>query len=126
MAKKGKVAKRTYCNYESGDRVPDVNFLVAIADAGADVNYLLTGRPSGERPPPAPDSLSDEERRLLGQYRRLSAAGRGAVAAVIDQMGGQAKPKASPKVVIHGKVGQQTQVDGDLTIESMHIDMGKD
>jgi transcriptional regulator with XRE-family HTH domain len=43
MAEIGGVSKRTYCYYEEGSRVPDGNFLAAIAAAGADVQYILTG-----------------------------------------------------------------------------------
>jgi transcriptional regulator with XRE-family HTH domain len=45
IAKIGGVAKRTYCNYESGEREPGAAFLEAIAAAGADVQYILTGVP---------------------------------------------------------------------------------
>jgi transcriptional regulator with XRE-family HTH domain len=43
MAGLGRVAKRTYCNYESGLREPGAAFLEAMAAAGADVLYVLTG-----------------------------------------------------------------------------------
>lgn len=43
MADLGKVAKRTYCNYEAGEREPMGGFFTAIATAGADVQYILTG-----------------------------------------------------------------------------------
>jgi transcriptional regulator with XRE-family HTH domain len=43
MASLGRVAKRTYCNYESGLREPGATFLEALAGAGADVLYVLTG-----------------------------------------------------------------------------------
>jgi len=43
MASLGGVAKRTYCNYESGQREPMASFYSAIAAAGADVQYILTG-----------------------------------------------------------------------------------
>ena len=47
MAKLGGVSKRSYCHYEAGERVPDANFLAAIASAGADVGYILTGNRAG-------------------------------------------------------------------------------
>ena len=43
MAKAGGIANSTYANYEDGNRSPDGEFLASIADAGADVNYILTG-----------------------------------------------------------------------------------
>jgi transcriptional regulator with XRE-family HTH domain len=38
------VGKTTQINYESGTRSPDAEYLAAIALAGADVLYVLTGR----------------------------------------------------------------------------------
>lgn len=41
------VRKRAQINYEAGERAPDANYLAAIAAAGADVAYILTGEPAG-------------------------------------------------------------------------------
>ena len=60
MAKKGGVAKRTYCNYESGERDPMGNFFAAIAAAGADVQYILTGVPSINLPA-KPDTIAQHQ-----------------------------------------------------------------
>ncbi len=67
MAKAGGVAKRTYCNYEKGDREPPVSFLSSVKNAGADLGYLLFGVREI-------DSLgvSPSEDRLLNLYRRLT------------------------------------------------------
>ncbi len=35
--------RQTQSNYEKGERAPDAIYLAAIADAGADVQYILTG-----------------------------------------------------------------------------------
>lgn len=56
MAKIGGVKLRTYANYVSGDRMPDAAFMAAIAAAGADVQYILTGRHG------APAMSAEEER----------------------------------------------------------------
>lgn len=37
-------SRKSQINYEKGDRSPDLEYLVAIAAAGADVTYILTGR----------------------------------------------------------------------------------
>jgi transcriptional regulator with XRE-family HTH domain len=47
LASLGRVAKRTYCHYESGLREPGAAFLEAMAGAGVDVLYLLTGMRHG-------------------------------------------------------------------------------
>ena len=44
MAEIGGVAKRTYCNYEAGERVPDAAYLSGIGKEGADLVYILTGK----------------------------------------------------------------------------------
>lgn len=43
------IALRSQQNYEKGDRSPDANYLAAVAAAGVDVLYLLTGVPAGKR-----------------------------------------------------------------------------
>ncbi|MGP8432973.1 helix-turn-helix domain-containing protein [Paraburkholderia fungorum] len=46
MASIGGVANSAYLRYENGERAPDGDFLTAIAAAGADVLYILTGQRS--------------------------------------------------------------------------------
>jgi transcriptional regulator with XRE-family HTH domain len=48
MATAGGMKKRAYCYYESGERSPDASYLAAIASAGADVQYIVTGERRGE------------------------------------------------------------------------------
>lgn len=43
FAKFGGVLKGAQINYEKGERMPDVSYLVAVAAVGVDVSYLLTG-----------------------------------------------------------------------------------
>lgn len=47
LAEKCGVTARSQRNYESGERNPDSVYLAAIAAAGADVLYILTGQRSG-------------------------------------------------------------------------------
>lgn len=50
MAAAGGVAKRTYCNYESGARQPPLEFLKKLGEVGAEVDFLIHGINSpGER-----------------------------------------------------------------------------
>lgn len=55
MARAGGISKRTYCYYESGEREPGAGFLAAIAAAGADVQYIITGVRRGTAVPYDPD-----------------------------------------------------------------------
>lgn len=65
------VGKRALIHYEKGERSPDAAFLAAIAGAGADVLYILTGERSGAHP--AHDAA---EQVLLDSYRRCNQAAR--------------------------------------------------
>jgi transcriptional regulator with XRE-family HTH domain len=42
-------SKNSQIAWENGDAFPNAKYLVAIANAGADVNYILTGQRSGQR-----------------------------------------------------------------------------
>jgi transcriptional regulator with XRE-family HTH domain len=44
------VGKRAQINYEQGLRVPDADYLAAIAAAGCDVLYVITGRKESATP----------------------------------------------------------------------------
>lgn len=75
MANLGGVAKSTYCNYEAGSRAPDALFLSGIAQAGADVIYILTGQRDGS-------GLAPDETALLNNYRAISEERKGSLADV--------------------------------------------
>ena len=62
MAEAAQVAKSTYCNYEAGKRAPDALALAHLAQAGADVLYILTGQR-------AAGALAPDEAALLDNYR---------------------------------------------------------
>lgn len=61
----GGVTKKTQGLYEGNGRAPDSDYLVAIASAGADVLYILTGQ-RGIAPAP---TLAPDEAALLDNYR---------------------------------------------------------
>lgn len=64
----GGVKKLAQINYEKGERHPDSAYLAAIAAAGADVLYILTGQREG----PAALALSAEEQTMLDYFREAS------------------------------------------------------
>lgn len=64
----GGVKKLAQINYEKGDRFPDAQYLAAIAAAGADVRYILTGQRDG----PAPVVLSAEEQTMVAYMREAT------------------------------------------------------
>ncbi|WP_199545034.1 helix-turn-helix domain-containing protein [Paraburkholderia kururiensis] len=79
----GGVRKQAQSNYENGLRFPDAGYLLRIAEAGADVQYLLTGRTST----PATLVLTHEEERLLAGFRDLKVRERHGVLALIEAIG---------------------------------------
>lgn len=62
------VGKRSQQNYESDERVPDAAYLAALAEAGGDVLYVLTGSRA-----PGQLALDAAERVLVDSYRRCNA-----------------------------------------------------
>ncbi|MCQ4302687.1 transcriptional regulator [Stutzerimonas frequens] len=63
----GGVGKTTQINYEKEAGSPDGRYLAAVAAAGVDVLYVITG----ERKPQPADSISAREAKLLGFFRQL-------------------------------------------------------
>ncbi len=63
----GGVEANAQGKYESGNRVPKADYLVAIAKEGVDVLFVLTGTTT----PLALDNLSNTEEKVLGSYRSL-------------------------------------------------------
>lgn len=61
-------AKRAQVYYEKGDRRPDADYLSAVAEAGADVLYILTGRREGV----AGSGLTDRE--AISQMDQIESA----------------------------------------------------
>lgn len=58
--------KKTMIDYEKGTTSPDAKFLAAIAAAGADVQYILTGIRTQQT-----TTLSSREAALLDNYRNV-------------------------------------------------------
>jgi transcriptional regulator with XRE-family HTH domain len=84
------VTKMSQINYEKGERMPDAAYLEAIAAAGADVLYILTGTraPASDSDPALraaqnvrPYGLSADEAALLDNYRHCSEEARAALRA---------------------------------------------
>lgn len=82
----GGVQKRAQINYEKGERHPDSAYLAAIAAAGADVLYILTGqRTGGATAAPAP-ALAPDEEILLDNYRNCPPDARAAIKTTSDAL----------------------------------------
>lgn len=110
------VGKTTQINYESGERSPDAAYLAAIAAAGGDVQYIVTGTRSEM-------ALAPDERLMLDRYRASPKALRDAALRVL--LGGESsssqRQRGGIRMTFHGAVGSQTNVDGDCTVVGQEI-----
>ena len=74
LAERCGITARSQRNYESGERLPDAAYIAAIAAAGADVLYILTGqRAGGASAPPPPRAVSEGDRILLDNFHAAPA-----------------------------------------------------
>jgi len=104
MAKKGGVAFRTYCDYESGKSEPRASFFADAALHGLDVQYVVTGQRSG-------GAMKPDEEMVLAGYRKLDERGRAGVLALIGGMQPEAATKHRTEMVFKGGVGSVNQGD---------------
>lgn len=75
----GGVSKVSQFNYESDKRSPDATYLAAIAAAGVDVQYVITGVRSAL----SRDELAPQEGALIEKYRLLSDSDKAHAQAVV-------------------------------------------
>ncbi|KUM45032.1 helix-turn-helix domain-containing protein [Pseudomonas sp. EpS/L25] len=71
----GGVNRNSQGKYEKGERNPDSVYLEAVAAAGVDVLYVLTGK----RQPLEEVSLAPDEQEVVGYYRGMSDVSKDAV-----------------------------------------------
>lgn len=113
MAERAGVSKKSQTNYELGHRAPDADYLARLAEAGVDVQYVLTGRPAG--------ALSTDEVELLRRYR---SAGPELRAAALAVLGTAVVAGSAAAVQISG--GQQGQVvGGNAHQDGLTINVGR-
>lgn len=82
FAQLGGVNRNTQGSYEKGDRNPDTAYLTAIAAAGVDIFYVITGVRSSQASP----MLNTPEKQLLDQYRSIPEADQQAIHRIIGAM----------------------------------------
>lgn len=87
MAEAGKVVNSSYTNYEEGRRSPDGDFLAAIAEAGADVQYILTGKRGLAEKVVVPRTPISEQRaqKIVELYQALNEQGQQEILAAIEK-----------------------------------------
>lgn len=78
--------KNSQLNYEKGNVCPNAVYLAAIAAAGVDVQYVLTGQRSAE------PVLTPEEKAVLAAWQKASQAVRAAALAALQAGADAQKP----------------------------------
>lgn len=82
LAEIGGVGKQSQINYESGKRQPDASYLTAIAEAGADITYILTGVRTISAPAGSPMQMvmkvTEKFGPMFDQIDRMTGADAGA------------------------------------------------
>lgn len=108
----GGVSLGTQSAYESAKTSPDLRYMAAIAAVGADVLYVLTGRPSAPM-------LQPDEAELLRRYRVAIPEVR---VAVLGALGVMATAAAGRISITGGEQGQV--VAGDAHQEKVSFSVG--
>lgn len=78
----GGVNRNSQANYEKNKRNPDSAYMAAIAQAGVDVLYVLTG----QRTPRLEEGLSEREKAVLDNYRSLPEGDKAALQRLSDAL----------------------------------------
>ena len=85
----GGVEPNAQGKYESGERMPRVDYLAALATRGVDASYVL----SGIRTPALLDGLSMDESALLKAFRQLSVDDQAALGHLLGRLANPEKTR---------------------------------
>lgn len=108
LAQVGNVGAVAQSNYERGKRHPDATYLAAIAAAGVDVQYVLTGQRSAE------PVLTPEEKNLLDAWQNAPQAVRAAALAALQAGAKKEKPTRTIRMGNVKNDGKMAIVNGDI------------
>ncbi|WP_304004633.1 helix-turn-helix domain-containing protein [Desulfovibrio piger] len=100
--------KNSQLNYEKGNVCPSATYLAAIAAAGVDVQYVLTGRRSAE------PVLTPEEKNLLDAWQNAPQAVRAAALAALQAGAKKEKPTRTIRMGNVKNDGKMAIVNGDI------------
>lgn len=97
------VTKKTQMLYEAGERMPDAAYLSAVASAGADVQYIVTGIRSTQ-------ALTADEVELIEAFRAAPLVVKAAAIGALQ--GGSASMKSGQSAVVTGNKNSVNQSQG--------------
>jgi transcriptional regulator with XRE-family HTH domain len=109
------IQRRAQVRYEQDERVPDGTYFAAIAEAGVDVQYVITGKRQGQG-----IGESAVHRAVLDAVDLLSLEKKvdaDQLARAVVKLVSKASPfAATPRneQVFHGQVGQAIKIEGEL------------
>ncbi|WP_338107757.1 helix-turn-helix transcriptional regulator [Pseudomonas mediterranea] len=89
----GGITRNTQGSYEKGERNPDSVYFTAVAKAGVDVLYVLTG----SRTQQAIEGMDETEAALLCRFRTLSDYDQKAVHRIVSAMAEASSPSNTEK-----------------------------
>jgi len=124
--------KGSQIRYEKGERNPDTEYLSHVADAGADVQYIVTGRRGSQEGTVHPDFV------MVPRYELAASAGHGAVIAseqIVDYLMFKSEwvrnslgipQKDLALINVKGDSMNPTLADGDLVLIDMSHKMIED
>lgn len=122
FAEIGGVTKKTQMLYENGERVPDAEYLAALAQAGLDVLYVLTGGRSFVPPPP----VSSEHRALIQDYDACSPVDQAALRRTAAAMARGGGGGACGRIAVKGSVGQAVTGGKLINKQATTFNFGKE
>lgn len=103
----------TQSHYETGKRIPDLEYLGRLANFGFDISYIITGKKGTDAP------LSLEESALLLLYRNASPAVRKSVMALFTSGTTSASATAGININISGNGANAVAANGGTaTVEA--------
>ena len=108
LAQLGGVSAVSQSCYEKGKQLPGAAYLAAIAAAGVDVQYVLTGQRSSE------PVLTPEEKEALAAWRRADPAVRAAALAALQAGAEKEKPTRTIRMGNVKNDGNMVIVNGDV------------
>ncbi|WP_244128947.1 helix-turn-helix domain-containing protein [Burkholderia gladioli] len=103
------VGKTTQINYESGNRVPDAEYLASLAKVGLDVQYVVTGVRSSV-------ALSPDERDLVAMYRSAALAGKMAAVGALQGAADAARHGANGPSAGRDMINSGNVVEGSMQV----------
>lgn len=108
LAQIGGVSAVSQSSYEKGKQLPGAAYLAAIAAAGVDVQYVLTGQRSAE------PVLTPEEKNLLDAWQNAPQAVRAAALAALQAGAKKEKPTRTIRMGNVKNDGKMAIVNGDI------------